>query len=60
MERKRLSPCSDHQEDQGRLQAEMEAKLAEKDAEIDIQQRELQTLRVCNCINVGFCAVTVS
>ena len=47
MERKRLSPCSDHQEDQGRLQTEMEAKLAEKDAEIDIQQRELQTLRVC-------------
>ena len=47
MERKRLSPCSDHQEDQVRLQTEMEAKLAEKDAEIDIQQRELQTLRVC-------------
>ena len=27
----------------------MEARLAEKDAEIDIQKRELQTLRVHNC-----------
>ena len=37
----------------------MEARLAEKDAEIDIQQRELQTLRVHNYFKFGFCAVTV-
>ena len=37
------------QEDRGRLQAEVEAKLAqlqEKDVEISRQQRELQTLKV--------------